>query len=81
MRPAAAMAKMRVLGDLSQSDVKGDPPPGLDDVALEGILLGARGWECVEQQAVRSGLRAWRPPSSQERAVERAARAAWRQRR
>lgn len=34
-RPAAAMAKMRVLGDLSRSDVKGDPPPGLEDAALK----------------------------------------------
>lgn len=34
-RPAAALAKMRVLGDLSQSDVKGDPPPGLDEAALK----------------------------------------------
>lgn len=28
-RPAAAMARMRIMGDLEKADVKDDPPPGL----------------------------------------------------
>ncbi|MAE68148.1 MAG: sulfatase [Phycisphaeraceae bacterium] len=34
-RPAAAAAKMRILGDLVREDVKADPPDGLDDAALK----------------------------------------------
>ncbi len=34
-RPAAAMAKMRILGDLVKEDVKADPPKGLDQVELK----------------------------------------------
>ena len=34
-RPAAAEAKMRILGDLMRDDVKADPPEGLDDPALK----------------------------------------------
>jgi arylsulfatase A-like enzyme len=30
-RPAAAAAKMRILGDLNRDDVKADPPPGLSE--------------------------------------------------
>jgi arylsulfatase A-like enzyme len=34
-RPAAEAARMRILGDLTPSDVKGDPPPGLAGPALK----------------------------------------------
>ncbi len=34
-RPAAAAARMRIMGDLEESDVKGVPPAGLDGAALK----------------------------------------------
>jgi arylsulfatase A-like enzyme len=34
-RPAAAAARMRVMGDLKEFDVKGTPPPGLEGAALK----------------------------------------------
>ena len=34
-RPAAAEAKMRILGDLIREDVKADPPGGVDEAALK----------------------------------------------